>query len=190
MRLTRGLQLVRSPQERHQLGRAESKHLPVKSPSPEEIQFYYQRLDALTELFHDSPLTSYLEGGYVLPLHLGRFLRQHADIDVGVFQDELESLSQFLRERGYNLFYRNYYLAPLENTPYDLFEQTTIDDVLRRPVRRLYAMKVKKGGRIDEDETVLREIDLHVHLRNGDYTITSKEGYHLPNEWFQETGLY
>ena len=190
MRLTQRLQLVRSPQDRYVLAVAERKHLPVSEPKQEQVQAYYQRLDALAELMEDSPFTWHLEGGHVLPLRIGRFLRQHADVDVGISQDELGDVVEFLQDKGYDFFYRNYHFKPLEDTPWDLFERTDIGQMKERPLKRLYAMKVKGDGIIDEEVTALREIDLHVHIRNGNAIQTSKQTFSLPYEWFDETVTY
>ncbi|MBU0615575.1 MAG: hypothetical protein KJ601_05770 [Nanoarchaeota archaeon] len=190
MRLTQRLQLVRSPNERHSLAAAERRHLPVRAPTEEEVQFYHQRLDALANLMYDAPFCWYLEGGHVLPLRLGEFARQHADIDMGIYKHELIDAVDFFKDKGYGLFYRNYNLVPLEDTPWDLFETTDINQIRERPLKRLYAMKVQKDGTIDEDETMLREIDMHVHVRDGNHVYASKEMFPLPSAWFEDTLPY
>ncbi len=191
MKLTQRLQLVRSPQDRYKLAVAERKHLPVVQPNDEEISFYLQRLERLASLFEKADFTWYLEGGNILPLHIGRFLRQHADIDLGIFDENLGKLEQFLSEKGYELFYRNRLFKPLEDTPYDLWEKTGSKEVLTKPIRRLYAVKINEEGTIDEDEKILRELDLHIHRRDGDAAYSlSKQKFQLPYEWFRETIHY
>lgn len=191
MKLTQRLQLVKSPYERYRLAVAERKHLPVAQPSEEEIQFYHKRLERLASLFEGANFTWYLEGGNVLPLRVGKFLRQHADIDIGVFDENLGQLEQFLSDNRYSLFYRNRLFKPLEYTPYDLWESTGSREVLSKPIKRLYAVKVNEDGLIDEDETVLRELDLHIHRKNGTTAYPlSQQRFQLPYEWFTETAPY
>jgi len=49
-------------------------------------------------------------------------------------------------------------------------------------------MKVKKDGRIDEDAATLREIDLHVHVKNSNSVCTSNQVF--PLSWFEDTIPY
>ncbi len=186
MRLTQRLQALKTPQDRYDLNKSERKHLLVKAPTSKEVDIYQSRIEKLADLMKDAPFRWDVEGGYVLPLRTGQFNRQHGDIDIGFYECDLPRAIPFFSQKGYGFFYRNYHFPQLENTSWDLFERANEIQIMKREPKRLYLMKTNIDGTIDESETTLREIDLHIHEKVGETVYTSKQRFALPASWFNE----
>jgi hypothetical protein len=131
-----------------------------------------------------------LEGGMAVSLHVGQFLRQHGDVDVAVFADQLDKFESCLAEKSYRLFSRNWF-HPLEYAPFDLVRVTSADEIQsHRRVKRMTAIKVDPSGRVDEQESLLPRFDVHVHCLGSDYVYLDIDRIPFPQDLFFTTGSF
>ncbi len=179
---------MRTPSARQEFIRR--RHDPVQRPTKEQAQHYVAQLNRLSVMIPRDQFDWQIEGGLAVDLHTGPFSREHCDVDVAFFADQLPAVESHLAERGYRLFSRNGFHA-LEYAPVDSYRATSADEILgKKRVKRMTAMKVDRSGRIDCRESVLTGFDMHVHRRSCDSVFLDQGHVAFPRDLFDKDRVF
>jgi hypothetical protein len=163
----------------------------VQSPSGQAIARYQAELDVLAGLIPMARVRWFLEGGLALAACLGRFLRQHSDVDIGLLETDLYRLESMLKSSGYRLFSRNPSWHPVEYLPFDLVRATSADEIVSgKRVKRLTAIKVDGQGKVDWRAAVLPRFDIHVHRPGPGVVYLTRKQVPFPADMFHRQAVY
>ncbi|MBN2071500.1 MAG: hypothetical protein JW814_08590 [Candidatus Krumholzibacteriota bacterium] len=148
------------------------------------VRLYAIRLAELAGLLPRDRIDWQLDGGMAVAAHTGGFRRQHGDVDVGIFIDDLKAFERRLIECGFALFSRNPFHG-LEYTPVDIVHRTSANEVLSSErVKRLTAIKVNRKGRPVWEPEHLTRFDVHLHERARDAVLLTRNHLPFPGDLF------
>ncbi len=156
-------------------------------PTPEQVDFMEARLDALADLMKDADFAWQLDGGTNISLLERRFVRNHKDVDIGVFDDELEKVEAYLQKHGYQF---TKHRAEKDADGQRWVESISAVDILREDLDDIQIAKVGVNHSIEVGDT-LDFVDLHISHRNsnGD-TVTRYTGATIPKKFMQPVEFY
>ena len=154
-----------------------------QEPTEEEKAAIEQRLGRLAEVFQSADFPWQLDGAINISLYDGKFIRNHKDLDVGVFKDDLSRLDTQLEKNGMGIY------LTFEKGGKKLTRRLRGEDfaTVEPGKTELSICKVGADGRIDRDPgEPFNFVDLHVNERNqeGD-VIGGPDGTTLPKEYFE-----
>lgn len=75
-----------------------------REPTPERREKIENGLERLAEVFAGADFPWTLDGAVNISLYRGRFMRDHKDLDISVFSDDLHKLESLLKAHSYGLF--------------------------------------------------------------------------------------
>ncbi|MFA6131613.1 MAG: hypothetical protein WC702_00900 [Patescibacteria group bacterium] len=151
-----------------------------REPTAEQKEKFQKRLGRLSEIFTEADFQWYLDGATNISLYLGKQMRDHKDLDISVFREDLPKLRKLLARQGFDIFV-NFIKGGRH-----LMSLATAEELAAADRTDLSICQVGVDGKIKKDaDEPFNFVDLHVHHKdgNGD-TVIFYNGATLPKEFF------
>jgi len=152
-----------------------------KEPTPEQKKIFEKRLERVSEIFEDADFQWYLDGATNISLYKDKQIRDHKDLDISIFQEDLAKLDELLTRQGFGIFV-NY-----DENGKRLMRKVTAEElaILEKP--DLSICKIGPDGKIQrETEDPFNFVDLHVHNKDAEGNVVIfYNGATLPKEFFE-----
>lgn len=152
-----------------------------KEPTPEQKKIFKKRLERVSEIFEDVDFQWYLDGATNISLYKDKQIRDHKDLDISIFQEDLAKLDELLTRQGFGIFV-NY-----DENGKRLMRKVTAEElaILEKP--DLSICKIGPDGKIQrETEDPFNFVDLHVHNKDAEGNVVIfYNGATLPKEFFE-----
>ena len=157
-----------------------------RKPTQEQIERMDKRMTGLSKLFDGADFDWSLDGAFNISLYGKDYIRDHKDVDLGIFQEDLQKLEEQLKEKHFAIFFS--------------FEQDG-----KRSMRPVTAEQIKdmsadmqqghlmiRGIKSEEKENQIEELmydsmDLHIRQRDKNGDIIGRAGITIPKEYFETT---
>ena len=152
-----------------------------KEPTPEQKERFKKRIERVSEIFENADFQWYLDGATNISLYRDKQIRDHKDLDISVFREDLEKLDELLERQGFGIFV-NY-----EKDGKQLMRKVTPKELATLKKPYLSICKIGPEGKIQkETQDPFNFVDLHVHSKNaeGDVVIFYNDAT-LPKEFFE-----
>ena len=152
-----------------------------KEPTPEQKEKVEQRLERLSEIFEDADFLWYLDGAINISLYRDKLMRDHKDLDMSVFKEDLPELDELLEKQGFGIF------VNFEQTGKKLMRKVNVEELATLDKPDLSICKVDAEGRIQKETgEPFNFVDLHVHSRDEEGNIIiNYTGTTLAKEFFE-----
>jgi hypothetical protein len=156
-------------------------HDEIELPTDEERAKMDHDLKEFNTIFAESDIDYYIDGGLIVSMMRGEYMRTHKDIDISVARDDLEKLDKLLLSKNYGLF-RVYPKNPNDPRSVNVFERMSGEDLHSGEEEFLMIASINEQGKINDD-TRLNFMDVHVIETKK--TQKGFSGVELPQEWFR-----
>ncbi len=152
-----------------------------KEPTPEQKEKFEKRIERVSEIFENADFQWYLDGATNISLYKDKLIRDHKDLDMSVFREDLAKLEELLSGQGFGIFI-NY-----EEKDKGLMKRAKVEELLTLDRPDLSICKVGPGGKIQrETSDPFNFVDLHIHSKDSKgNTIINYSGTTLPKEFFE-----
>lgn len=152
-----------------------------KEPTPEQKEKFKKRIERVSEIFENADFQWYLDGAINISLYREKQIRDHKDLDISVFQEDLTKLDELLAEQGFGIFV-NY-----DKNGKRLMRKVTAKELTTLEKPDLSICKIGPDEKIQrETEDPFNFVDLHVHGKDAEgNTIIFYNGETLPKEFFE-----
>jgi hypothetical protein len=152
-----------------------------KEPTPEQKEKVEQRLERLSEIFEDADFLWYLDGAINISLYRDKLMRDHKDLDMSVFKEDLPELDELLEKQGFGIF------VNFEQTGKKLMRKVNVEELATLDKPDLSICKVDAEGRIQKETgEPFNFVDLHVYSRDEEGNIIiNYTGTTLAKEFFE-----
>ncbi|MCX6723109.1 MAG: hypothetical protein NT094_03510 [Candidatus Staskawiczbacteria bacterium] len=155
-----------------------------KKPTQEQAEKLDKKLEKLSEIFDGADFDWSLDGALNISLYGEGYIRDHKDIDLGVFKEDLVKLEEQLQKKGLGIF-------------------LSFEEDGRRLMRHIGAKEVKNlSDEITENNLMIRQVDkegesekgtdepydsmdLHVRKRDENGDVLGYFGAKIPKEYFE-----
>ena len=132
-----------------------------KEPTPEQKDRFKKRLERVSEIFENADFQWYLDGATNISLYRDKQMRDHKDLDMSVFQEDLTKLDELLAGQGFGIFV-NY-----DENGKRLMRKVTAEELATLEKPDLSICKIGSDGKIQrETEDPFNFVDLHVHNKD------------------------
>lgn len=146
-----------------------------KEPTPEQKEKFKKRIERVSEVFEGADFRWRLDGASNISLYGDKLIRDHNDLDIGIFQEDLVKLDELLSKQGFGIF------VNFEEGGRRLMRRVTIKELLTLNERDLSICKIDPSGKIQKETTEpFNFVDLHVEKRDIEGSIVSN----LPKFFF------
>jgi hypothetical protein len=153
-----------------------------KKPTQEQVAMFDRRLERLSEVFHGADFDWLISGALNISLYKNDYIRNHKDIDVDVFYEDLAKLEKHLKETGFAIF------LDFEQDQKRLMRPITESEIRSLPTNiqqsNLMIRKVGERNKSSE-ETDEPYMDLHIRQRDENGDVISPFGLKIPEEYFK-----
>ena len=152
-----------------------------KEPSPEQKERFKKRVERVSEIFENADFQSYLDGATNISLYRDKQMRDHKDLDISVFQEDLTKLDELLAGQGFGIFV-NY-----DENGKRLMRKVTAEELTTLEKPDLSICKISPDGKIQrETQDPFNFVDLHVHNKDNEgNAVIFYNGATLPKEFFE-----
>ena len=152
-----------------------------KKPTLEQKEKFEKRLERMSEIFENADFPWYLDGAINISLYRDRLMRDHKDLDMSVFKEDLTKLDELLEKRGFAIFLN------LEQGGKKLMQRVKVEELETLDKPDLSICKVDAERRIQKDTgEPFNFVDLHVHSRDEEGNVViNYTGNKLPKEFFE-----
>ena len=151
-----------------------------KEPTPEQKEKFEKRVERVSEIFENADFQWYLDGATNISLYRDKLMRDHKDLDMSVFQEDLTKLDELLAGQGFGIFV-NY-----DENGKRLMRKVTAEELTTLEKLDLSICKIGPDGKIQrETEDPFNFVDLHVHSKDAEgNAVIFYNGATLPKEFF------
>jgi len=152
-----------------------------KETTPEQKERFKKRIERVSEIFENVDFQWYLDGATNISLYGDNQIRDHKDLDISIFQEDLKKLNELLARQGFGIF------ANYDENGKRLMRKVTTEELITLEKPDLSICKINPDGKIQrETEDPFNLVDLHVHSKNteGDTVIFYNHAI-LPKEFFE-----
>jgi len=152
-----------------------------KEPTPEQKERFEKRVERVSEIFENADIQWYLDGATNISLYRDKQMRDHKDLDMSVFQEDLTKLDELLAGQGFGIFV-NY-----DENGKRLMRKVTAEELTTLEKPDLSICKIGPDGKIQrETEDPFNFVDLRVHGKDieGNAVIFYNDAI-LPKEFFE-----
>jgi len=151
-----------------------------RKPTPEQKERLEKRLERLSEIFENADFQWYLDGAINISLYKDEQIRDHKDLDISVFREDLAKLNELLAEQDFTIFV-NY-----EENGKRLMRKITVEELATLEKPDLSICKTGPDGKIQRNtEDPFNFVDLHIHSKDAEgNTVVFYNGATLPKEFF------
>lgn len=161
----------------------DGKYLP---PTPEQVAYMEERLDRLAELMANADFSWQLDGAINISLLEKRFIRNHKDIDIGVFDDELDKVEEYLSGRGFRFAK---HVPGKDAADQRWIEFVSARDILVNGFDDIQLVQVDVSGSVVDEP--LAFMDLHIQHRDTEgNAVIRYTGAKIPQEFMQSHERY
>lgn len=152
-----------------------------KEPSLEQKEKFKKRVERVSEIFESADFQWYLDGATNISLYRDKQIRDHKDLDMSVFQEDLSKLDELLAGQGFGIFV-NY-----NEDGKRLMRKVTTEELTMLEKPDLSICKISPDGKIQkETQDPFNFVDLHVHNKDSEgNTVIFYNGETLPKEFFE-----
>ncbi len=173
----------KQPQERKKLDKLElDESGNYSKPTEDQKEKFSTALRELSEIFENVNFPWYLDGAMNISIYLGDQIRQHKDIDISIFKEDLSKLNNLLEYKGFGIF------IIFEKGNKQNLRLLDEEELSKLTSYHLCIKKIDLNGIIqDHEDSLFSNVDLHVHDRdeNGD-TIINYSGSKFSKEYFKQ----
>lgn len=151
-------------------------------PTEKDKEALNASLRELSEIFENVNFPWYLDGAMNISIYLGDQIRQHKDIDISIFKEDLSKLNDLLEHTGFGIF------IIFEEGNKQNLRLLDEEELSKLTSYHLCIKKIDSNGIIqDHEDSLFSNVDLHVHDRdeNGD-TIINYSGSKFSKEYFKQ----
>lgn len=153
----------------------------IRLPTEEEQKNMNDDLKEFNQIFAGSDLRYYIDGGLIISMMRGEYIRVHKDIDISVARGDLEKLDKLLANKNYGLF-RIYPKDPNSPKSVMVFERMSEKKLQNEEIEFLMIANINEQGKIS-DTKKLNFMDVHC-IETEDMP-KGFSGVSLPQEWFR-----
>lgn len=151
-----------------------------KEPTPEQKERFEKRVERFSEIFENADFQWYLDGATNISLYRGKQIRDHKDLDMSVFQEDLTKLDELLAGQGFGIFV-NY-----DENGKRLMRKVTAEELTTLEKPDLSICKIGPDGKIQRGTDPFNFVDLHVHSKDVEgNAVILYNGATLPKEFFE-----
>lgn len=152
-----------------------------KEPTPEQKERFEKRIERVSEIFENADFQWYLDGAANISLYRDKLIRDHKDLDMSVFQEDLTKLDELLAGQGFGIFV-NY-----NENGKRLMRKVTAEELTTLEKPDLSICIIGSAGKIQrETEDPFNFVDLHVHSKDVEgNAVIFYNGATLPKEFFE-----
>jgi len=152
-----------------------------KEPTPEQKERFERRVERVSEIFENADFQWYLDGATNISLYRDKQIRDHKDLDISVFQEDLAKLDELLAKQGFGIFI-NYG----ENGK-RLMRKVATEELATLEKPDLSICKIGPEGKIQrETQDPFNFVDLHIHSKDAEGNVVIfYNGATLPKEFFE-----
>lgn len=152
-----------------------------KEPTPEQKERFEKRVERVSEIFENADFQWYLDGATNISLYRDKQMRDHKDLDMSVFQEDLTKLDELLAGQGFGIFV-NY-----DENGKRLMRKVTAEELATLEKPDLSICKIGSDGKIQrETEDPFNFVDLHIHSKDAEgNAVIFYNGATLPKEFFE-----
>jgi len=153
-----------------------------KEPTPEEQEKFHDRVARMSEVLEAADFPWYLDGATNISLYSDQMIRNHKDLDMSVFQEDLDKLDDLLSDQGFGIFI-NY-----REEGKELMRKATAQELGLLENPDVSICKVGPDGTLGSKDSheAFDFVDLHIQNRDesGD-VVVGYSGISLPKEYFE-----
>jgi len=152
-----------------------------KEPTPEQKERFERRIERVSEIFENADFQWYLDGATNISLYRDKQIRDHKDLDISVFQEDLAKLEELLAKQGFGIFI-NY-----DENGKRLMRKVTTAELATLEKPDLSICKIGPDGKIQkETKDPFNFVDLHIHSKDTEGNVVIfYNGATLPKEFFE-----
>ncbi len=81
-----------------------------KEPTVEQKQRFEKGIETMSEVFENADFQWYIDGGANITLYSGQQKREHKDLDVSIFKEDLDKLKELLKNKGFEIVKTDHFL--------------------------------------------------------------------------------
>lgn len=150
-------------------------------PTSEQREKFQKRNERMSEIFENANFQWYLDGAVNISFFRNNQMRDHKDLDISIFKEDIEKLLELLSKQGFGIFIH------YEENGKRLVRRVTIEELLTLDKPDLSICKVGQNGKIEKETTdPFNFVDLHIHSKDIEgNTIINYSGATLPKEFFE-----
>lgn len=152
-----------------------------KEPTLEQKDKFNKRNERMSEIFEKADFEWYLDGAVNISLYGDNQIRDHKDLDMSIYKEDLEKFEKLLSEQGFAIFI-NY-----KEDDKDLIKKVTIKELSTLDKPDLSICKIKSNEKIErKSNEPFNYVDLHVHSKDVEGNIViNYTGTTIPKEYFE-----
>lgn len=152
-----------------------------KEPTPEQKEKFEKRVERVSEIFENADFQWYLDGATNISLYRDKLMRDHKDLDMSVFQEDLAKLDELLTKQGFGIF------VNFDENGKRLMRKVATEELAILDKPDLSICKIGPDGKIQRETTdPFNFVDLHVHSKDIEgNTVIFYNGATLPKEFFE-----
>ncbi len=152
-----------------------------KEPTSEQREKFEKRVERVSEIFDNADFQWYIDGAINISLYRNKLMRDHKDLDMSVFQEDLTKFGELLTKQGFGIF------VNFDENGKRLMRKVTVEELATFDRPDLSICKVGPDGKIQrETKDPFNFVDLHVHSKDvKGNTIIFYNGAILSKEFFE-----
>lgn len=152
-----------------------------KEPTSEQKERFTKRIERVSEIFENADFQWYLDGATNISLYRGRQIRDHKDLDMSVFKEDLAKLDELLSRQGFGIFFN------FDENSKRLMKKVTAEELSTIDKPDLSICKIGSSGKLQrETSDPFNFVDLHVNSKDAEgNAVISYSGATLPKEFFE-----
>ncbi len=150
-------------------------------PTQEQRGKFQKRNERMSEIFEGADFQWYLDGAVNISLYRDGQMRDHKDLDMSIFNEDVAKLDELLSRQGFGIFV-NY-----EENGKGLMRRATLEELATIGKLDLSICKVGSNGKIErETSDPFNFVDLHIHSKDAEgNTVINYSGANLPKDFFE-----
>ncbi len=150
-------------------------------PTQEQRGKFQKRNERMSEIFEGADFQWYLDGAVNISLYRDGQMRDHKDLDMSIFNEDVAKLDELLSRQGFGIFI-NY-----EENGKGLMRRATLEELATIGKLDLSICKVGSNGKIErETPDPFNFVDLHIHSKDAEgNTVINYSGANLPKDFFE-----
>jgi hypothetical protein len=152
-----------------------------KEPTPEQKERFEKRIERVSEIFENADFQWYLDGATNISLYRDKQIRDHKDLDMSIFQEDLAKLDELLARQGFGIFI-NY-----DENGKRLMRKVTTEELTTLEKPDLSICKIGPEGKIQrETQDLFNFVDLHIYSKDAEgNAVIFYNGATLPKDFFE-----
>jgi hypothetical protein len=163
----------------------------AEKPTEERAREIKAMLEETAKIFDDANIRYVLDGALNISLYEGDFFRDHRDVDVSVFSEDISKLAKILEQKGYALFRFpkdvNEVIKEKGVVRHELLDPEKIDP---RKISRERLLFLRVNGKLEIDTENYAWFDVHALDTNENGDIVQLNGTILPQLKYAEAPSY